>query len=176
VVLCRRLLGIGPNPSTKDAELIAFRVCEYQPRRVTLLDIGPPSTEGNEKFDFCGLIDRMGLRMESVPACLPLGVIQKESGILSDVVRSRDREPRTDRRGTRGQWARPGRLVAAAQGRKIPTSPAHPVCGRSACPSVRGPQPVRSGDRRCRAGAIGRPRQPRGYYGGRGVSTLGRGA
>jgi hypothetical protein len=48
VVLGRRLLGIGPNPSTKDAELIAFRVGEYYPRRVTLPDSGPPSTEGKE--------------------------------------------------------------------------------------------------------------------------------
>jgi hypothetical protein len=39
VVLCHRLLGIGPNPSTKDAELIAFRVGEYHPRRVTLPDV-----------------------------------------------------------------------------------------------------------------------------------------
>jgi len=31
VVLCRRLLGIGPNPSTKAAELIALRVGEYHP-------------------------------------------------------------------------------------------------------------------------------------------------
>ena len=69
VVLCRRLPGIGPNPSTKDAELIAFRVGEYHPRRVTLPDIDPPSTEGKETFDFCGLIDRMEVRMESV--CLP---------------------------------------------------------------------------------------------------------
>jgi hypothetical protein len=45
VVLCRRLLGIGPNPSTKDAELIAFRVGENHPRRVTLPDIGTPGTE-----------------------------------------------------------------------------------------------------------------------------------
>ena len=36
-----------------------------------------------------------------------------------------------------------GRLVAAAQGREIPTSPARPVCGRSVCSSVRGPQPIR---------------------------------
>jgi hypothetical protein len=72
VVLCRRLLGIGPNPSTKDAELIAFRVGEYHPRRVTLPDIGPPSTEGKETFDFCGLIDRTEVRMESVLACLLL--------------------------------------------------------------------------------------------------------
>jgi hypothetical protein len=35
------LLRIGPNPSTNDAELIAFRVGEYHPRRVTLPDIGP---------------------------------------------------------------------------------------------------------------------------------------
>ena len=66
------LLGIGPNPSTKDAELIAFRVGEYHPRRVTLPDIGPPSTEGKETFDFCGLIDRTEVRMESVLACLLL--------------------------------------------------------------------------------------------------------
>src|SRR5688572_4329147 len=72
VVLCRRLLGIGANPSTKDAELIAFRVGEYHPRRVTLPDIGPPSTEGKETFDFCGLIDRTEVRMESVLACLLL--------------------------------------------------------------------------------------------------------
>jgi hypothetical protein len=72
VVLCHRLLGIGPNPSTKDAELIAFRVGEYHPRRVTLPDIGPPSTEGKETFDFCGLIDRTEVRMESVLACLLL--------------------------------------------------------------------------------------------------------
>jgi hypothetical protein len=72
VVLCRRLLGIGPNPSTKDAELIAFRVGEYNPRRVTLPDIGPPSTEGKETFDFCGLIDRTEVKMESVLACLLL--------------------------------------------------------------------------------------------------------
>ena len=72
MVLCRRLLGIGPNPSTKDAELIAFRVGEYHPRRVTLPDIGPPSTEGKETFDFCGLIDRTEVRMESVLACLLL--------------------------------------------------------------------------------------------------------
>ena len=72
VVLCRPLLGIGPNPSTKDAELIAFRVGEYHPRRVTLPDSGPPSTEGKETFDFCGLIDRTEVRMESVLACLLL--------------------------------------------------------------------------------------------------------
>ena len=72
MVLCRRLLGIGPNPSTKDAELIAFRVGEYHPRRVTLPDICPPSTEGKETFDFCGLIDRTEVRMESVLACLLL--------------------------------------------------------------------------------------------------------
>jgi hypothetical protein len=72
VVLCHRLLGIGPNPSTKDAKLIAFRVGEYHPRRVTLPDIGPPSTEGKETFDFCGLIDRTEVRMESVLACLLL--------------------------------------------------------------------------------------------------------
>ena len=29
--LCHRLLRIGPNPSTKDAKLIAFRVGEYHP-------------------------------------------------------------------------------------------------------------------------------------------------
>jgi hypothetical protein len=57
---------------TKDAELIAFRVGEYHPRRVTLPDIGPPSTEGKETFDFCGLIDRTEVRMESVLACLLL--------------------------------------------------------------------------------------------------------
>ncbi len=72
MVLCHRLLGIGPNLSTKDAELIAFRVGEYHPRRVTLPDIGPPSTEGKETFDFCGLIDRTEVRMESVLACLLL--------------------------------------------------------------------------------------------------------
>lgn len=72
VVLCRPLLGIGPNPSTKDAELIAFTVGEYHPRRVTLPDIGPPSTEGKETFDFCGLIDRTKVKMESVLACLLL--------------------------------------------------------------------------------------------------------
>jgi len=72
VVLCHRLLGIGPNPSSKDVELIAFRVGEYHPRRVTLPDIGPPSTEGKETFDFCGLIDRTEVRMESVLACLLL--------------------------------------------------------------------------------------------------------
>jgi hypothetical protein len=72
VVLCHRLLRIGPNPSTKDAKLIAFRVGEYHPRRVTLPDIGPPSTEGKETFDFCGLIDRTEVRMESVLACLLL--------------------------------------------------------------------------------------------------------
>ena len=72
VVLCHRLLGIGPNPSTKDPELIAFRIGEYHPRRVTLPDIGPPSTEGKETFDFCGLIDRTEVRMESVLACLLL--------------------------------------------------------------------------------------------------------
>jgi hypothetical protein len=66
------LLGIGPNPSTKDAELIASRVGEYHPRRVTLPDIGPPSTEGKETFDFCGLIDRTEVKMESVLACLLL--------------------------------------------------------------------------------------------------------
>ncbi len=72
MVLCRRLLGIGPNLSTKDAELIAFRVGEYHPRRVTLPDIDPPSTEGKETFDFCGLIDRTEVKMESVLACLLL--------------------------------------------------------------------------------------------------------
>jgi hypothetical protein len=72
VVLCHRLLGIGPNPSTKDAELVAFRVGEYHPRRVTLPDIGPPSTEGKETFDFCGLIDRTEVKMEPVLACLLL--------------------------------------------------------------------------------------------------------
>lgn len=72
MVLCHRLLRIGPNPSTKDAKLIAFRVGEYHPRRVTLPDIGPPSTEGKETFDFCGLIDRTEVRMESVLACLLL--------------------------------------------------------------------------------------------------------
>jgi hypothetical protein len=72
VVLCHRLLRIGPNPSTKDAKLIAFRVGEYHPRRVTLPDIGPPSTEGKETFDFCGLIDRTEVKMESVLACLLL--------------------------------------------------------------------------------------------------------
>jgi hypothetical protein len=70
LVLCRRLLGIGPNPSTKDAELIAFRVGEYHPRRVTLPDIGPPSTEGKETFDFCGLIDQTEVKM-GVCSCLP---------------------------------------------------------------------------------------------------------
>jgi hypothetical protein len=50
------------EPATKDAELIAFRVGEYHPRRVTLPDIGPPSTEGKETFDFCGLIDRTEVR------------------------------------------------------------------------------------------------------------------
>jgi hypothetical protein len=70
VVLCRPLLGIGPNPSTKDAEFVAFRVCEYHPRCVTLPDIDPPSTEGKETFDSCGLIDRTEVRMESVLACL----------------------------------------------------------------------------------------------------------
>ena len=64
--------GIGPNPSTKDAELIAFRVGEYHPRRVTLPDIGPPSTERMETFDFCGLIDRTEVKMESVLARLLL--------------------------------------------------------------------------------------------------------
>ena len=72
MVLCHRLLRIGPNPSTKDAKLIAFRVGEYHPRRVTLPDIGPPSTEGKETFDFCGLIDRTEVRMESALACLLL--------------------------------------------------------------------------------------------------------
>jgi hypothetical protein len=72
VVLCGWLLGIGPNSSPKDAELIAFRVGEYHPRRVTLPDIGPPSTEGKETFDFCGLIDRTEVKMESVLACLLL--------------------------------------------------------------------------------------------------------
>ena len=72
VIPCRPLLGIGPKPSTKDAELIAFRVGEYNPRRVTLPDIGPPSTEGKETFDFCGLIDRTEVKMESVLACLLL--------------------------------------------------------------------------------------------------------
>jgi hypothetical protein len=61
-----------PNPSTKDAKLIAFKVGEYHPRRVTLPDIGPPSTAGKETFDFCGLIDRTEVRMESVLACLLL--------------------------------------------------------------------------------------------------------
>jgi hypothetical protein len=70
VVLCRRLLGIGQNRSTKDAELIAFRVGEYHPRHVTLPGIGPPGTEGWETFDFCGLIHRTEVRMESVLACL----------------------------------------------------------------------------------------------------------
>ena len=72
VVLCRRLLRIGPNPSTKDAKHIAFRVGECYPRRVTLPDIRPPSTEGKETFDFCGLIDRTEVKMESVLACLLL--------------------------------------------------------------------------------------------------------
>src|SRR5215207_5176925 len=72
VVLCRRLLGIGPNPSRKDAELIAFRVGKYHPRRITLPDIGPPSTEGKQTFDFCGLIDRTEVSMEPVLACLLL--------------------------------------------------------------------------------------------------------
>src|SRR5215204_5191986 len=72
VVLCRRLLGIGPNPSRKDAELIAFRVGKYHPRRITLPDIGPPSTEGKQRFDFCGLIDRTKVSMEPVLACLLL--------------------------------------------------------------------------------------------------------
>jgi hypothetical protein len=72
VVLCRRLLGIGLNPSTKDAELIAFRVGEYHPRHITLPDIGPPSTEGKQTFDFCGLIDRTEVRMKSVLASLIL--------------------------------------------------------------------------------------------------------
>ena len=72
MVPCHRLLGIGPNPSTKDPELIAFRVGEYHLRRVTLPDIGLPSTEGKETFDFCGLIDRTEVRMESVLACLLL--------------------------------------------------------------------------------------------------------
>ena len=62
MVLCHGLLRIGPDPSTKDAKLIAFRVGEYNPRRVTLPDIGPPSTEGKETFDFCGLIDRTEVR------------------------------------------------------------------------------------------------------------------
>jgi hypothetical protein len=71
-VLYRRLLGIGRNPCTKDAELIAFRVGEYHPRRIALPDIGPPSTEGKETFDFCGLIDRTEVKMESVLASLLL--------------------------------------------------------------------------------------------------------
>jgi hypothetical protein len=79
VVLCRRLLGIGPNPSTKDAELIAFRVGEYYPRRVTLPDIGPPGTEGKETFDFYGLIDRTEVKMESVLACLLLRNRQQQA-------------------------------------------------------------------------------------------------
>ena len=69
---CRAILGSRRNPSTKNAELIAFRVGEYHPRRVTLPDIGPPSTEGKETFDFCGLIDRTEVKMESVLACLLL--------------------------------------------------------------------------------------------------------
>jgi hypothetical protein len=72
VVFCRRPRGIGPNPSTKDAELIAFRVGEHHPGGVPLPDIGPPSTEGKETIDFCGLIDRTEVRMESVLACLLL--------------------------------------------------------------------------------------------------------
>jgi hypothetical protein len=72
MVLRRRLLGVGPNPSTKDAELIAFRVGEHHPRRVTLPDSGPPSTEGKQAFDFCALIDRTEVGMESVLACLLL--------------------------------------------------------------------------------------------------------
>ncbi|MDF3017939.1 MAG: stress-inducible protein [Thermomicrobiales bacterium] len=72
MVLCRPLLGIEPNPSTKDAQLIAFRVGEYHPGRVTLPDIGPPSIEGKEAIDFCGLIDRTEVKMDSVLACLLL--------------------------------------------------------------------------------------------------------
>jgi len=72
MVLCHRLQESGRTPSTKDAKLIAFRVGEYHPRRVTLPDISPPSTEGKETFDFCGLIDRTEVRMESVLARLLL--------------------------------------------------------------------------------------------------------
>jgi hypothetical protein len=88
---------------------MAFRVCEYHPRRVTLLDIGPPSTEGNEKFDFSGLIDRRGVRMESVLACLPLGVIQKESGIcrMSSGAGTANQEPTAAEPAVSGQ----GRVV-----------------------------------------------------------------
>ena len=72
VVFCRRPRGIGPNPSAKDAELIAFGVGEHHPGGVTLPDVGPASTEGKETIDFCGLIDRTEVRMESVLACLLL--------------------------------------------------------------------------------------------------------
>jgi hypothetical protein len=37
-----------------------------------VFDRRPPSTEGKETFDFCGLIDRTEVRMESVLACLLL--------------------------------------------------------------------------------------------------------
>ena len=176
MVLCRWLLGIGPNPSTKDAELIAFRVCEYHPRRVTLLDIGPPSTEGNEKFDFCGLIDRTGVRMESVLACLPLGSYRKNRVFcrMSSGAGTANQEPTAGEPAVSGQgrvvWWQPRR----AERFRLPQralSAADPHARRSEVRNRSG-----SGDRRCRAGAIGRPRQPRGYYGGRGVSTLGRGA
>jgi len=70
---------------TKDAELIAFRVGEYHPRRVTLPDIGPPSTEGKETFDFCGLIDRTEVRMESVLACLLLRNRPRTTGPAPDL-------------------------------------------------------------------------------------------
>ena len=80
MVLCHRLLGIGPNPSTKDAELIAVRVGEYHSRRVMLPDIGPPSTEGKETFDFCGLIDRT--EVSSVSNNIPRHLIFLEVRLL----------------------------------------------------------------------------------------------
>jgi hypothetical protein len=64
VVLCRPLLGIGPNPSTKDAELIAFRVGEYHPRRVTLPDANLDTSYG--LFPTLGFLDIAGLGLAFV--------------------------------------------------------------------------------------------------------------
>jgi hypothetical protein len=50
VVLCRRLLGIGPNPSTKDAELIAFRVDPRRPLCQAVSQADPSSGQGLPKL------------------------------------------------------------------------------------------------------------------------------
>ena len=73
VVLCRPLIGIGPNLVHEGCRTHCLQGRRVPPRRVTLPDIGPPSTEEKETFDLCGLIDRTKVKMESVLACLLTG-------------------------------------------------------------------------------------------------------